>query len=298
MITDIIEKFKTAMATNGVICDSEIIGDGNIHRFHIDGDKSKSKNGWLVLHIDGLPAGAFGSWKTGISHTWCIKSKSEMTLCEWRQYCHRIKQANEKRKQIQAELYLIAAKRANYLWNLATDANIHHPYLLKKRVTSQGIRQLNDLLLIPLVDVQNNLHNLQIISPNGSKNFLSGGRVKGLFCLIKKFPTRGRLYICEGWATGMSIKAITGHPVVAAMNAENLKSVALALKQFLSPEVSFVIAADNDHNTLNNPGLAKGREAAESIGAALTWPRLTCNNCNCTDFNDLYNCENLQRGVV
>ena len=43
--------------------------DGQLHRFRVDGDKAGSKNGWCVFYGDGIPAGAFGSWKTGLSET-------------------------------------------------------------------------------------------------------------------------------------------------------------------------------------------------------------------------------------
>lgn len=49
------------------------LGDGEIHRFHVPGDKPGRLNGWYVLFIDSIAAGAFGSWKTGTTHTWCSR---------------------------------------------------------------------------------------------------------------------------------------------------------------------------------------------------------------------------------
>src|SRR5258708_6250867 len=49
----------------------DILGDGSLHRFHIEGDRPGTRNGWYVLHLDGIPAGSFGSWKTGDTYTWC-----------------------------------------------------------------------------------------------------------------------------------------------------------------------------------------------------------------------------------
>lgn len=51
----------------------DIIADGDIHRFRDERDRPGTRNGWYVLHTDGIPAGAFGSWKTGEHHTWCIR---------------------------------------------------------------------------------------------------------------------------------------------------------------------------------------------------------------------------------
>ena len=50
----IITQFQAELLSNGVTPPDEIIGDAQLHRFHIEGDKSSSKNGWYVLHLDGV----------------------------------------------------------------------------------------------------------------------------------------------------------------------------------------------------------------------------------------------------
>jgi putative DNA primase/helicase len=47
-----------------------IIAEGEIHRFRCEGDHKDSRNGWYVYYPDGIPAGAFGSWKSGLTTTW------------------------------------------------------------------------------------------------------------------------------------------------------------------------------------------------------------------------------------
>lgn len=46
-----------------------IIADGRIHRYRVDADKPGSCNGWYVLHLLPIPSAAFGSWRTGETHT-------------------------------------------------------------------------------------------------------------------------------------------------------------------------------------------------------------------------------------
>ena len=53
------------------------IPDGQIHRFHVPGDKAGTHNGWYVLHLDGIVSGAFGSWKAGGSHTWSSRKPTD-----------------------------------------------------------------------------------------------------------------------------------------------------------------------------------------------------------------------------
>ena len=67
---DAASEFRGAMGDRGIITQNIIPADGDLHRFHIEGDTRGSKNGWAVLHDDGIPAGAFGSWKHGVTHTW------------------------------------------------------------------------------------------------------------------------------------------------------------------------------------------------------------------------------------
>jgi len=41
-------------------------------RFRCEGDKPGKLNGWAVLHLDGVPAGAFGNYRLGLSQKWCM----------------------------------------------------------------------------------------------------------------------------------------------------------------------------------------------------------------------------------
>jgi putative DNA primase/helicase len=84
-ITAIIDAFRAAMADAGLICPNEIVPDGKLHRFKAEGSRSESC--WYVLHVDRLPAGVFGDWKTGHPRSgelgrWCGKPDSEMTRAD------------------------------------------------------------------------------------------------------------------------------------------------------------------------------------------------------------------------
>src|SRR5690606_9592172 len=53
------------------------IPDGAIHRFHIPGDRTGSRNGWYILRLGGIPRGTFGSWKTNSSSTWSSRKPAD-----------------------------------------------------------------------------------------------------------------------------------------------------------------------------------------------------------------------------
>lgn len=104
--------------------------------------------------------------------------------------------------------------------------------------------------------------------------------------------TRDTVYICEGYATAVSIqKACPENIVVAAFSAGNLSHVALKIRD-LYPTKRIIIACDNDAYTLiggkpTNIGILKGRQAAALIGAEVRYPVFTAGASGLTDFNDL-----------
>ena len=67
------DQFQSAIAAAGLAVPEVIHGDGALHRYSSNGKRS-DQSAWYVLHDDGdLPAGAFGCWRAGVSHTWCSK---------------------------------------------------------------------------------------------------------------------------------------------------------------------------------------------------------------------------------
>ena len=72
------QEFQSTMATAGLTPPDHIIADGKIHRFSTNG-KPRDDSGWYMLHLDGIPAGAFGCWREGFTQNWCAKSDNTMT---------------------------------------------------------------------------------------------------------------------------------------------------------------------------------------------------------------------------
>ena len=169
---------------------------------------------------------------------------------------------------------------------------MQHPYLARKKVPALNVREMGHRLLIPIRDVTGRLVNIQRIDGHGNKRFLKDGQVAGCFSLVgaPNLPMSGKLYIAEGWATAATIHAQTRCPVAAAMNCGNLKPVALALQAIL-PDIDLIVAADNDHRSPVNLGMAKATEAAQAVGGGLVWPQRCDHACTCTDFNDVANCK-------
>lgn len=187
-----------------------------------------------------------------------------------------------------------AAEEAARQWQAAGPADPHHPYLARKGVQPHGLRQSGDVLLVPLHNAAGELVNLQRIRPDGEKRFLPGAAVLGAFHLLGEVRPGGLLYVCEGWATGATLhEQYEGAGAVAcAMNAGNLRPVALALRAQHGPAALLVIAGDDDRQTDGNPGRTAANAAALAAGALVTfpdWPEGAPPELS--DFNDLHTWE-------
>lgn len=292
--SDYASEFRQAMADKGISTNADVIPDGAIHRVHVIGDKNGSRNGYYAFYGDGIPAGFFGSWRLGVQFTWSAKHSSEITSSARRMRSKRIHQMRLKHAEERQQRQLVAAKWAEIMWGKCTGAEQTHPYLVSKGIQPHHLRQQGELLFVPMINAKGELWNLQRIWPDGSKRFMRDGCIKGCFALFGDLGT-GPVYVCEGVATGASIHEKSGIPTVCAMNAGNLLDVCTALA---SPDRQITICADNDHRTDGNPGITKGREAAATVGADLTWPDLCDVGCTCSDFNDVLSCVNASKGVA
>ncbi len=227
-----------------------------------------------------------GRWDNGERHLVAVgdNKMNERQQCEHRD---RAWQAAEKARRVQQaqrqQEHAQTALRAHELWAKAMPTK-DHAYLRRKGVAPGSNRQLGSLMLVPLVD-GTRLVNVQTIATDGTKRFLKGGRKQGCYHPIGAFDTDRPLLICEGWATGMTLHAETGLAVACAMDAGNLMPVARYLRSRY-PGASIIVACDNDHATVGNPGVTKGRAAAEAVGGRAIWPALDGIE-GASDYNDL-----------
>ncbi len=260
MTNQIINEFKTAMIEAGIVTTDQIIADGVLHRFHVQGDKTGSKNGAYVLHLNARPSGYFEHFRTGEKRRWTADGNPQQLSEAVKQ---QIELARQQRQQESIQRQQKAAKTSNYLFFEKGQKLIYrtNPYLISKNIDPHGSRSLDYSLLIPLIDKTGLIQNLQFISPDGSKRFLSGGKLKGCFAKIGNHQPDRPIRICEGFATAASVHQCTGDLTLAAMSAGNLLEVSRLVRQKrLDSEI--IIMADNDKS-------GKGQEAARLAALAV-----------------------------
>ena len=279
-------EFRAAISKSGLTPPDQILVDGRIHRFPSNG-KATDRAGWYIFYPDGIPAGAYGCWRTDLKGTWRANIGRPLTPAEEAAHQAKMDAARREREREEARRHAEAREQAGMIWKGSKPAPSDHPYLVKKGVKSHGLRAHEGALVIPVRDGAE-LHSLQFIGPEGNKRFLTGGRVVGCYFSIGRPTDAAALCICEGYATGASIHEATGYPVVLALNAGNLLPVAKAVRERF-PELHLIVCADDDVRTPGNPGLTKATEAARAVGGLLVAPDFSKNKPEAaTDLNDLH----------
>lgn len=247
------------------------LASGELIRFRCDGDGKGRQNGWAILYLNDLPAGAFGNYRLGVSRKWRADRDNSLTPEERAALQREWEQAKIKRQEERERSEAEAARDALDLWVDAQPASADHPYAAKKGLDLSGIRQRDGKLLVPMLDASGSLWNLQRIHGDGTKRFLRGGRTDGLFFVIGDFTKRGETCcIGEGYATMNAVFRATGHPCVVAFSGKNMAAVARIWKD-ARPDLQYIVCADDDAHLVDNPNIAKnlGLETAMAVASEI-----------------------------
>ena len=183
------EHFRTVMRDAGLQPPEVIEPDGTLHRFSTNGN-ARDTAGWYVFYGDGIPAGAFGDWRSGLSASWRAEIGRTLNATEAAAHRARMAAARRLRDEDRARQRADAAIRARTLWDSAHDAPLDHSYLIRKQIQPHGAREHDGALVLPVI-VDGHICSLQFIHADGSKRFLNGGRVKGGYFGLGNFETPG-----------------------------------------------------------------------------------------------------------
>ena len=287
-MTDIIQQFRNAIAASGLPPPKEIIPGPKFQHFSTNGKKGDT-SGWYRVHLDGIPAGSFGCFRSDITKTWCSKFQNEMSPDEWGIHKKNLELMAKQREEDAEFKASETAVNAQERWSKAKPADDSNLYLTSKGVKSYGLKVEGDNLLLSIYNLASKtITSLQTISPSGEKRFMSGGvKRAGFFQITSEDSPKDKVVICEGYATGASIFKATGLTVAVAFDSGNLLPVAQAIR-VTRPELRLIIAADDDWKSDLNIGLTKAREAAQIVGGYLAVPNFLKNRSDTdSDFNDL-----------
>jgi putative DNA primase/helicase len=268
--------------------------DGAMRRAPVAGARKGTLDGAYWARIEGLRAyGFMQNHRTGERRNWaCGREAGQPTDPAFREMVEkrRLESLQEREREAQA-----AAARAESLEARMKPAVSEFPYVSRKGLLGAHGALLSDgrdwpaALAVPMraygEDGLIETRGLQFISEDGSKRFLKGSAKKGAFFLMGDASEAPALLVCEGFATGATLREATGLPVAVAFDAGNMEPVAVSLVK-AHPGLALCLCADDDRSREDNVGIAKAMAAAEAVGGYIAVPRFPEGSPG-TDFNDM-----------
>lgn len=294
---ELIQRVSGALSSAGLVAD-DIDLSGELTRCGTT-KKPRGMDGAYKVHLDWPPNVWVCNYHDGgegrIIPLWDKGDMDGLTEAEREAMREHIRQEKEENAQRLENRRKEAQERANEIFQPLPHAGKENAYLSRKGVLPMGdLRQTPDgRLVVPVLNAQSQIVNLQFIAGDGRKLFLKDGRKNGCFFPI---PARdndrsGPLLIGEGVATVLSVCMATGMAGLAAFDCGNLEAVARVARGKY-PEREIILCADNDCQTtgrdgaLWNPGVEAATEAARAAGGKLAV--CPAHDGQAADFNDLH----------
>ena len=269
---DLRADFQDFLAEHGMAVEEKkgLVVGGDIGRAYMDVDGRRKLVGWYQVWIDQeVPFGRCGDRTVS----------NDEPIAKWRpENAENYKMTEEQREEIRRlseqaakekeERHRKAAAKAKELWDSYAEATDDNPYLVRKNVTSHGLRVERDRLVIPVLDAKLQIAGLQYIDDAGGKKFLPGTKKKGSFFVIDadSMRTAHTINYVEGYATGASYFADLGQPVVVCFDAFNLTPVAETISGYF-PQAKHVFIADADDSRTGENEAVKAAQAVRATGA-------------------------------
>lgn len=247
--------------------------DGRLHRFK-SGTTGKGghgdKPGWYVAFPEGIPAGRFGCWRSGLESPWRADMGREYSAAEEMAFARRMAEAKAIRDAELERSQASAAATVEIIWEGCTPASADHPYLSRKGIAPHGSRVTGDgRLVVPLYSDDGELTSLQYIAHDGGKMYHSGGKTGGSFWMVGSLDTAGSIYVAEGFATAVTVHEATGRPCIVAYSASNLVPVTGSWRDRMGALQDIVVVADNDKS---GTGQKYADQCAAKYGARIIMP--------------------------
>jgi putative DNA primase/helicase len=205
---------------------------------------------WVAVPTEDHPSKRNGRYKllgdVGWVQNWATMTAPDMWKSEGGVSPTSLRIAQKKDQQQRQAAAQKAISKAG--WILHQCQVGYHPYLKRKGFPQEAgniwVTNESQLLVIPM-RMNNNLVGVQLIDEQGGKKFLQGQQSKGAAFVI---DAGGVPVFCEGYATGLSIRAAmkamkVRYKIYICFSASNMQEVTLGV------EGGFVVADKDPHAT-------------------------------------------------
>ncbi len=287
---DIVADLKRACEDHGLIMNSDPVFDKKFHRVPVEkkGD-SKNRHGQYKAHPDGRPAAQIRNFHTGANVTWVSQVTKPLTLDEKRALAVATQKLKTQRVAKEERSHNHKARRVKQLLSVMPKASDDNGYLKTKGIKASAdvYQDKRGRLVVPLTDVNGKPQTITRINSTGSfKGYMKGGKKSGGMHILGDPKQGDKILVAEGYSTANSVYEATGIPTVAAFDAGNLATVALAVQQAYVEATVFVVG-DDDRENDRNVGRVKAEQAAAAVSTRAIFPKFGAGSKGSSDFNDL-----------
>jgi len=281
LMLDLIDEFHSALIAAGFNPkDGKLIADNKWQPAYMEGDSRNKPHGAYTMKIAGADF-AYGCYMDrrdqDKKYSWHSKSRTKLTAQERKERNKHIKEYEEKKTEALEKKHKRLARLLTKAFKNLPKLNLERPnknlYCQRKQIEAHGIkfRPKGNEVIVPVYGADGLVYSIQRITPDGKKFLFIGGKKKGnYFPFVKKGEDLGIILICEGFATGATIRQATGLPVAAAIDSGNLVYALHSLK-LKFPQAKFVLCADNDAWTFENSKRPKDVIAREVAADDPRW---------------------------
>ncbi|OVG08185.1 DUF5710 domain-containing protein [Klebsiella pneumoniae] len=244
-------EFADRLKEAGFILEGLPVMDGKWHRAKVEEDKKgkshREGGGAYKGFTDGHPAGIFVNYHRS----------SEKEVSRWRAQGGETdpltrlhiraatRQAQDDSERVRQQAYTEKARAASQLYDKLAPATDSHPYLLRKGVSADPALRVtrNNRLVVPFYNQDGEFQTLQYIAGDGEKKLYFEAPKAGNFFITGGMPVNGQpILYAEGYATARSLNAATGFPVVMAIDAGNMRTIAEGFGQRFPDSPHFFMA--------------------------------------------------------
>lgn len=114
-------------------------------------------------------------------------------------------------------------------WDKIKNIQASTPYLDTKGIKrTKDVKLMYDTVYIPYVSFKHGLSAIQEISQKGNKMFTKGSKLNGSFYKIGEL--KNKIYMVEGYATGVSLSTLVNNCVVVTGGSTNVRAVYTQLR--------------------------------------------------------------------
>lgn len=285
--------FENALLDAG-LHESDPIMDGAFHRAKVDGDRGAQRSGtYVYIESPDGPGWYFKNHRTGETFSGKWGGVDEAPDSGNRRALRLQASIDSERRVAERERsWAEKALEARETCSGLTSERPEGTYLDRKGVGLHGDARFDGTtLVLPYRNIDGDVTTLQRIPAREGRQklYLKGAKKEGAFFLMGELEDGKPILVCEGYATGATLRELSGHTVAVAGDAGSLERVCLDLRSRL-PASLMLVCPDDDREAVKagkeNRGMDAGIDAANVAGGHLCPPPFP-EGIPGSDWNDL-----------